>query len=450
MCGAPSARWAGRCGGCGEWNTLVEEPAPATAAAGRHDHGRRLHVVKGAAPVPLGAVDRDAAGPRSTGLPELDRVLGGGLVPGSVTLVGGEPGVGKSTLLLQMLVARAQAGVPVLLVCAEESPHQVRLRAERLGPLPERLYLLADTDLSSLAGAVADTASELVVVDSIQAVREPATAGPAGSVAQVRACAELVVSLAKGSDVPVVVVGHVTKDGALAGPRLLEHVVDTVVSVEGDRHHALRIVRAVKHRFGPTDELGLFEMGEAGLGAVADPYRLLLGDRRPGQPGTVVLPAVEGSRPLLVEVQALVAGVGSAGSGPRRQVQGLDGGRVGLLLAVLERCLGLSLAQRDVFSSVVGGIRVSEPASDLAVCLALVSAATGRALPADLVAFGEVGLGGEVRHVPHAPRRLEEASRLGFRRALVPDSCCQGPASVGVVRVSDLGQVQSLLPLSPS
>lgn len=371
-------------------------------------------------------------------------MLGGGLVPGSVTLVGGEPGVGKSTLLLQLLRARADAGAPVLLVCAEESPRQVRLRAERLGPLPDTLYLLAATDLSSLAPAVGDIGCELVVVDSIQAVREPGTSGSAGSVAQVRACAELVVNLAKENDVSVVMVGHVTKDGALAGPRLLEHVVDTVVSVEGDRHHALRIVRAVKHRFGPTGELGLFEMGEGGLGSVADPYRLLLGDRRPTQPGTTVLPAVEGSRPLLVEVQALVARTASANSGPRRQVQGLDGGRVALLLAVLEGALGLSLAQCDVFSSVVGGIRVGEPAADLAVCMALVSAATGRPVPADLVAFGEVGLGGEVRQVPHVPRRLEEAARLGFRRAVVPPSCRQGPDAMRLVRVGDVRELRSL------
>ena len=384
------------------------------------------------------------AGPRSTGLPELDRVLGGGLVPGSVTLVGGEPGVGKSTLLLQLLRARAEAGAAVLLVCAEESARQVRLRAERLGPLPDSLYLLADTDLSGLAPAVADIGCELVVVDSIQAVREPGTSGSAGSVAQVRACAELVVNLAKETDVPVVVVGHVTKEGALAGPRLLEHVVDTVLSVEGDRHHALRIVRAVKHRFGPTGELGLFEMGESGLGSVADPYRLLLGDRCLSQPGTIVLPAVEGSSPLLVEVQALVAGTASGVSGPRRQVQGLDGRRVALLLAVLEGALGLSLAQRDVFGSVVGGIRVGEPAADLAVCLALISAATGRPVPADVVAFGEVGLGGEVRQVPHAPRRLEEAARLGFRRAVVPDSCRLAPEAMRLVRVGDLGDVQVL------
>jgi DNA repair protein RadA/Sms len=443
-CGAPSTRWAGRCGGCGEWNTLVEEPPAGSAAALRHGGDRRLRVVDGAAPVALSAVDLHVAGPRTTGLPELDRVLGGGLVPGSVTLVGGEPGVGKSTLLLQLLRARAEAGVPVLLVCAEESARQVRLRAERLGPLPERLYLLADTDLSCLDPAVADVGCELVVVDSIQAVREPGTSGSAGSVAQVRACAELVVSLAKETDVSVVVVGHVTKEGALAGPRLLEHVVDTVLSVEGDRHHALRIVRAVKHRFGPTGELGLFEMGESGLASVADPYRLLLGDRRPSQPGTVVLPAVEGSSPLLVEVQALVAGTASGVSGPRRQVQGLDGGRVALLLAVLERALGLSLAQRDVFGSVVGGIRVGEPAADLAVCLALMSAATGRPVPADVVAFGEVGLGGEVRQVPHAPRRLEEAARLGFRRAVVPDSCRAAPGDMRLVRVGDVGDVQDL------
>ena len=399
----------------------------------------------GVAPVSLGAVDLESAAPSSTGLDELDRVLGGGLVPGSVTLLGGEPGVGKSTLLLQVLRARAAAGSPVLLVCAEESARQVRLRAERLGPLPDRLVLLPDTDAAAVPEVQAATGAELVVVDSVQAVRDPATAGPAGSVSQVRACAELLVAMAKTTGVPVVLVGHVTKDGALAGPRLLEHVVDTVLTVEGDRHHALRTVRAVKHRFGPTGELGLFEMAESGLAAVTDPYRLLLGDRRPGEPGGTVLPAMEGQRALLVEVQALVADSASAATGPRRQAQGIDAGRLAMLLAVLDTRAGLGLARSDVFVSVVGGVRVPEPAADLAVLLAVASAATRRQIAADLVVFGEVGLGGEVRQVPHASRRLAEAARLGFRRGLVPGSCPDGPAGMELVRVGELSGALRLL-----
>ena len=419
---------------------MAEEPVAAVSGAQAAVHRRTAAVgialVEGA--VSLAEVDLEAAGPRPTGVPELDRVLGGGLVPGSVTLLGGEPGVGKSTLLLQVLRAMAQGGAAGLLVCAEESARQVRLRAERLGPLAGRVSLLPTTDVRAVPDALADTGAELVVVDSIQAVHDPATNGSPGSLAQVRACTEVLVALAKHSGVPVVVVGHVTKDGALAGPRHLEHAVDTVLTFEGDRHHALRTLRAVKHRFGPTGELGLFEMEEAGLAAVTDPHRLLLGDRRAGLPGSIVLPAVEGQRSLLVEVQALVAPNAPFGSGPRRQAQGLDLGRLSMLLAVLDTRTGLALGRRDVFVSVVGGVRVAEPAADLAVVLALASAERHQAPPPDVIAFGEVGLGGEVRQVPHAPRRLAEAARLGFRYALVPPSCPDGPPGMRMLRVSDV------------
>jgi len=397
------------------------------------------------AAVALADVDLEAAGPSPTGLDELDRVLGGGLVPGSVTLLGGEPGVGKSTLLLQVLRIRAGTGTPVLLVCAEESARQVRLRAERLGPLSDGVALLPTTDVSAVPAALADTGAELVVVDSIQAVRDPATSGPAGSLAQVRACTELLVGLAKSTAVPVVLVGHVTKDGGLAGPRHLEHAVDTVLTVEGDRHHALRTVRAVKHRFGPTGELGLFEMLDTGLAPVTDPCALLLGDRRPGLPGSIVLPAVEGQRSLLVEIQALVAPTGAPTAGPRRQAQGVESGRLSMLIAVLDTRAGLALGRRDVFVSVVGGVRVAEPAADLAVVLALASAARHQSPPADMVAFGEVGLGGEVRQVPHAARRLSEAARLGFRYALVPPSCPDGPPGMRMLRVPDVVVASELL-----
>ena len=447
LCGAGFGRWAGRCPACAEWNSLSEqivEPvwAGEPGAGGARPAGRGEQP---AVALRLAEIEPIAAGPRPTGLVELDRVLGGGLAPGSVTLLGGEPGVGKSTLLLQLLLARAQSGEPVLLVCAEESARQVRLRAERLGPLPPALHVLADTDLTSVFGALSDTGARLVVVDSVQAVRDPATTGAAGSPAQVRACAELMVSLAKGAGVPVVLVGHVTKEGALAGPRLLEHAVDTVLSVEGDRHHTLRTVRAVKHRFGPTGELGLFEMGESGLEAVFDPHRLLLGDRRPNQPGSSVLAALEGRRVLLVEVQALVAGRPCGANGPRRQVQGLDSGRVALVLAAAEHPLTVALSNRDVFASVVGGVRVVEPAADLALVLALLSASRQRPVPSDVIAFGEVGLGGEVRQATGARRRLEEAARLGFRRAVVPSGCCPGPAGMRLIRVGALDELARLL-----
>jgi DNA repair protein RadA/Sms len=428
-CGATTSRWSGRCPACGEWNSLVEPTADDT----------------GAGVVTLADVDPAACRPVPTGIAELDRVLGGGLVPGSVTLLGGEPGVGKSTLLLQMLGSMANAGKPVLLLSAEESAHQVRRRAERLGPLSRQLMVLASTDVSSLADALDDarTPPSLVVVDSVQAVADPGVTGTPGSVAQVRVCTDVMVRLAKRTRVPFVLVGHVTKEGTLAGPRALEHLVDTVLSVEGDRHHALRTVHAVKHRFGSTGELGLFEMGDTGMAAVCDPYRMLLGDRRPGAPGSTVLPAVQGQRALLVEVQALTAR--SSGEGPsRRSAQGVDPGRLALLLAVLEQRAGLALARTDVFASAVGGIRVPEPAADLALALAIASAVIGRPLPPDLVAFGEVGLGGEIRAVPHAPRRLAEAARVGFRHALVPGSCPDGPRGMEVLHAPSLARAVAL------
>ncbi|HUO48526.1 MAG TPA: DNA repair protein RadA, partial [Acidimicrobiales bacterium] len=446
-CDAVTPRWAGRCPTCGAWNALIEETAavavtpPATGRFPGLEHEALAHRDPGAAAVPVSLADVDLAqsAPRPTGLEELDRVLGGGLVPGSVTLLGGEPGVGKSTLVLQVLAAMAAGGRRVLLVSGEESAQQVRLRAERLGSLAPTLRLLDTTDVAAIAAAIGDESPALVVVDSVQAVADPAVSGMPGSLAQVRACADLLVHVAKSLMVPMVLVGHVTKDGALAGPRALEHLVDTVVTVEGDRHHALRLVRAVKHRFGPTGELGLFEMGDAGLASVADPYRLLLGDRRPGASGSAVLPAVEGQRALLVEVQALTS-LTSIGTPARRSAQGVDAGRLGLLVAVLENRAGIPLRQIDVFCSVVGGIRVGEPAADLALALAVASAGSGVPLPPNLVAFGEVGLTGEVRQVPNATRRLAEAARVGFRHAVVPESCPPGPPGMELLHVRSLRQ----------
>ncbi|CAN5164201.1 DNA repair protein RadA [soil metagenome] len=393
-------------------------------------------------PVPIADVDLDRCGPRPTGLAELDRVLGGGLVPGSVTLLGGEPGIGKSTLLLQALAAMATGGHKALLVTAEESARQVRLRAERLDALVPDLHLVAEGVLPAILGHVAELAPEVVVVDSIQTIFDPELGSVPGSVTQVRECAQRLVVAAKELGVSVVLVGHVTKDGSLAGPRVLEHVVDTVLSFEGDRHHALRLLRAVKHRFGPSEELGLFEMGEQGLVGVPDASGLLLTDRRCGVPGSVVAPTMDGHRPLLVEIQALVSP--STLAQPRRSAQGLDHGRLTLLLAVLARRAGLgAFAGSDVYASAVGGVRVAEPGADLAVALALVSALTDRPLPADLVALGEVGLGGELRQAVQMPRRLAEAARLGFRRAVVPTSAPDAPPGLTLVRAGTLAEAIS-------
>ncbi len=415
-CGGVTPKWAGQCPTCGAWNTLVEEreePAPSRAVGA----AAALPVV---AATPMGSVRMDQWSPSPTGIAELDRVLGGGLVPGSVTLLGGEPGIGKSTLLLQLLASVADAGRRALLVSGEESAQQVRLRAERLDAVHEELWLAAETSLPDVLGHLEVVRPEVAVIDSIQTMADPSLSSAPGSVTQVRECAHALVRTAKALGIAVVLVGHVTKEGSLAGPRVLEHVVDTVLSFEGDRHHGLRLLRAVKHRFGATGELGLFEMREVGLCAVADPSAMLLGDRCLDVPGSLVVPAMDGHRPLLVEVQGLVAETGSPQ--PRRSAQGIDGGRLALLLAVLEARVRLRFWDQEVFASVVGGIRITEPAADLGIAMALASAACRQALPSTMVAIGEVGLAGEVRQVQHAGRRLAEAARLGFTEALVPAS----------------------------
>jgi DNA repair protein RadA/Sms len=377
-----------------------------------------------------------AAGARPTGIGELDRVLGGGLVPGSVSLLGGEPGIGKSTLLTQVTAAVARSGGCALYVSAEESRHQVRARAERLDAAVDGVWLLAETDLSHVLAAVDEIGPDLLVVDSIQTIEDPELGSAPGSVTQVRGCAHRLVREAKERGVATVLVGHVTKDGTLAGPRVLEHVVDTVVAFEGERHHALRLVRTVKHRFGASGELGLFEMTDAGLVDVPDAGAFFLADRQPGCTGSAVVPAMEGSRPLLVEIQALVTGENL--KQPRRSAQGVDAGRLAVVLGVLEERLNTRLRDRDVFAVAAGGVRVGEPAADLGLALAIVSTSRSLAVPPDLVVCGEIGLGGELRQVTHTKRRLAEAGRLGFGRALVPSSAPAGPPGIEVLRAVSL------------
>ncbi|MGZ8766654.1 MAG: DNA repair protein RadA [Acidimicrobiia bacterium] len=425
-CGGEAARWLGRCPACGAWNSLGEDHRPVTRSAA---------VATGEEPVPIAAVSPIAGAGVATGVEELDRVLGGGLVAGSVTLIGGEPGIGKSTLVLQALGSMAGAGASVLLVAAEESVQQVRLRAERLGVLHDRLLVVAETSLSAVLAHVDNAQPTVVAVDSIQTVLDPDLSGAAGSVVQVRECAQRLVRLAKERNVITLLVGHVTKEGTLAGPRVLEHIVDTVLSFEGDRHHALRLLQVMKHRFGSTQELGLFEMTERGLLGVPDPSALFLTDRRPGASGSVVAPVLEGARPMLVELQALVAT--SYASMPRRSAQGLDASRFSLLLAVLERRAQQRLSGSDVYASVAGGVRVSEAGADLAIALAVASAQADLPVPPTTVVLGEIGLGGEVRQVPHTTRRLTEAARLGFTRAIVPHSSPEVPG-VHTVRVRDV------------
>jgi DNA repair protein RadA/Sms len=433
-CGAESPQWAGRCPACGEWNTLAEAVGAADAV------GPSGAVAPGQAPRPVTDIDPSEGVASPTGIDELDRVLGGGLVPGSVTLLGGEPGVGKSTLLLMVAAATASRS-PVLYVSAEERAQQVRSRAERLHVLHPGLWLLAETSLPRILAACDQVQPGLVVIDSIQTVHDPDLPSAPGSVVQVRGCAHRLVQEAKCSGRSVVLAGHVTKEGNLAGPRVLEHVVDTVLAFEADGHHALRLLRATKHRFGATGDLGLFEMGERGLAPVADPSALLLADRRADTEGSAVVAAIDGHRPLLVEVQALVNP--STLTFPRRSTQGIDANRLEMLLAVLQSRCSIDIGRSDVFVSTVGGVRVGEPGLDLGICLALVSAASRTPLPADVAACGEVGLGGELRQVAQSPRRLAEVARLGFRKAIVPRSA-PGPGTAAdgleVRRVATLGE----------
>ncbi|MDH3755686.1 MAG: DNA repair protein RadA [Acidimicrobiia bacterium] len=426
-CGAQAASWLGRCPSCDEWNTL--EPFAVAAAAARP-------TAPATAPTPIGDVERAGGTGRPTGLVEVDRALGGGLFPGSVTLLGGPPGIGKSTLLLQLAAQVGRTQGRVLYLSAEESPAQVRHRAERLGCLDTNLLVASETTLDAVETHLGLPDLELVIVDSVQTVADPDLSSATGSVQQVRQVAHRLVERAKRKGLTLILVGHVTKDGALAGPRVLEHLVDTVLSFEGDRTGELRVLRAVKHRFGPTTEVGLLEMTEQGVEAVADPSGRFLADRRPGVPGSVVVPTIDGQRPVLVEVQALVAP--AVGSAPRRSAQGLDSARLALLLAVLDRRVGLRTVGADVYVSVAGGARVSEPASDLAVALAVASAGTGLVVSPGAVACGEVGLGGELRRIAGVDRRLAEAARLGFTKAIVPASVDVDLDSLEIVRCHDL------------
>jgi DNA repair protein RadA/Sms len=438
-CGAAHPKWSGRCSACGEWNTLVEDVESSEASAVASLAAGMALRPPGVAQR-IGEVDALVGRPQATGLTELDRVLGGGIVPGSVTLLGGEPGVGKSTLLLQLLAFWPGR---TLYVSAEESAQQVRQRAERLGAVRNDLWLLAETSLPNILASIEELRPQLVVIDSVQTIADPELGSAPGSVTQVRGCAHRLVQEAKQRDMSVVLVGHVTKEGSLAGPRVLEHVVDTVLAFEGERHHALRLLRATKHRFGPTNELGLWEMTETGMIGVPDASALFLSDRRPGVAGSVVVPTLEGQRPLMVEIQALTVKV-NPGVPPRRSVQGMDNGRLALLLAVIEKRARVSAAQHEVYTSVVGGVRLTEPGSDLGVCLAVVSALTNTPLPSDLVVFGEIGLAGELRQVGHTPRRLAEAARLGFQRALVPITSPLGSGDITELRASSLAEALQL------
>lgn len=410
-CGASTSSWAGRCPQCGEWNTLDEQVVVATTSgAGAAAHGTALRSQ---------SVDKLVKHdqPRlPSGMPDVDAIFGGGIVPGSVNLVAGQPGIGKSTLLLQLAYAVA-ANVPVLYISGEESAHQIGLRAQRLGTLRPELQLATSTSSDDIAATIASGKYKLVVVDSIQTVACGALSSAAGTVSQITNSTQLLTAAAKQTNTALILVGHVTKEGMIAGPKVLEHVVDVVLQLEGDRYGGFKILRANKNRFGSTSEAGIFEMVDAGLMPVDNPSAALLAERQVSD-GSVVLATLEGTRPLLVEVQALVNKT-SYGY-PKRAASGIDLNRVNLLVAMLERRTKLSLADQDIYINIVGGMRITEPAADLAVCLAIGSAAKGLQLKSNAVVFGEVGLSGEVRHVPFAEKRITEAKKLGFDAAIGP------------------------------
>ena len=412
-CGSTFMKWAGRCTSCGEWNTLLE-----TVVEARPSRAVKASLAPTSQPQALPDIQADQFHRLPVGFDELARVLGGGIVPGSVVLIGGDPGIGKSTLLLQASAQLAEGSGPVLYVSAEESAQQIKMRADRLGLAQPNLYVVSEVSLDQIIADIEQVNPRLVVVDSIQAISSEELESAAGSVSQVKECATVLLRLAKTTGVPVFLVGHVTKAGAIAGPRVLEHIVDAVLYLEGERFHAYRLLRSVKNRFGSTHEVGVFEMGEQGLVEVSNPSEAFLAERLPDATGSVIAVTMEGTRPLLVEIQAL-ASTTSFGL-PRRTANGVDISRLLLLVAVLNKRVGLRLFDQDLFVNVIGGLKINEPAADLAVAAAIASSFQNVSLPSDLAVMGEVGLSGELRTVSHLGRRLNEADKLGFKRCIVP------------------------------
>jgi len=436
QCGFTAPKWAGRCPDCGEWNTLIETIQHKEPAAARPSLALAYNP-----PQRLADVSTDAFKRLELPMPEFSRVLGGGVVPGSLVLIGGDPGIGKSTLLLQISAFLAQVAGSVLYVSGEESVQQIKMRAERLGVGAESLYLLAETNLNTILEHVQNLKPKAIVVDSIQSVYLDELTSAAGSVSQVRECTARLLGLAKSENMPTFIVGHVTKAGAIAGPRVLEHIVDTVLYLEGDRFHAFRLLRSVKNRFGSTNEVGVFEMGAAGLQEVPNPSEAFLADRSATAAGSAIAVTLEGTRPLLVEIQALTSTTSFAL--PRRTANGIDFNRLLLLVAVLTKRVGLNLSNQDVFVNVVGGLKISEPAADLSVAVAIASSYKDAAIPSDLAIMGEIGLSGELRTISQAERRLNEAAKLGYTRCLVPHSIARRqvpPQGVELVGAKHLGE----------
>lgn len=411
-CGHQSSKWLGRCPGCGEWNRFVEEEVP------QGDERRPEAVRFDGVPQSIDAIEGDEGERIQTGIAEMDRVLGGGIVDGSAILVGGDPGIGKSTLLLQVLEKLAEGGLKVLYVSGEESARQIKLRGRRLGAASVNLMVLIEVELDNILGRIQEIQPAVVVIDSIQTVYSPALTSAAGSVGQVREASGRLILFAKKTGIPIFLVGHVTKDGSIAGPKVLEHMVDTVLYFEGDSGHAYRVIRGIKNRFGPTHEIGVFEMRDNGLAEVANPSAFFLSERPDGAAGSVVVPSMEGTRPILIEIQALVSTT-SFGM-PRRTAIGVDHNRVSLLTAVLDKIGGIHLGNCDIFLNVAGGVKVEEPAIDMGIVSALASSFLNRPIAAGTVVFGEVGLTGEIRGISQTEIRIREAARMGFTRCILP------------------------------
>jgi len=437
-CGYESAKWMGKCPGCNNWNTLVEE-IDASSAGGRHTMSRDGK--SASQPESITSIETKKEPRITTGMKEFNRVLGGGIVPGSLALIGGDPGIGKSTLLLQVSSQLAEKQLPVLYISGEESIRQTKLRADRLGVSSDLLYVLAETNLLDIINQIEQIKPALVVIDSIQTIyREEVTSAP-GSVSQVRESTGELMRIAKYNGIPIFIVGHVTKEGAIAGPRMLEHMVDAVLYFEGERHHAYRILRGVKNRFGSTHEMGIFEMKEEGLREVMNPSEIFLEERSQGAAGSTVVASMEGTRPVLVEIQALISPT-SFGN-PRRMATGIDTNRVPLLMAVLEKRVGLMLQNQDAYIKVAGGVKLDEPAIDLAVAVSIASSFRNQATRPEDIVIGEVGLTGEIRRVARIEQRVQEAAKLGFKRVICPQKNLEGwapPESIQVVGVNTVGE----------
>lgn len=445
-CGYETPRWMGKCPGCNAWNTMEEQAPQASVSQAAPVKANKQRGGTGAKALRLDEIPEENAARASTGIGELDRVLGGGVVEGSLMLVGGDPGIGKSTLLLQVSEHLARQGARVLYISGEESARQIKMRARRLGVAADSLLILSENAMDAAEKRWEEIQPDYMIIDSIQTMYRPDMASAPGSVSQVRECASLLMRMAKTTGCAVFLVGHVTKEGAIAGPRILEHMVDVVLYFEGDRQHDHRILRAVKNRFGSVNELGLFEMHEKGMLPVANPSEMLLSERAKNVPGSCVIPAIEGSRPMLVDVQALA--LQTAYGTPRRTTNGFDAGRLALLLAVLEKRAGVSLFNQDVYVNVAGGLSLSEPAADLALCAAVASSVRDVCIPGDWAVMGEVGLAGEIRAVSQCERRLSECARLGFTSAVLPRENARhlkAPKGMRVYGVETLAEALSIL-----